>query len=127
MRVPTTVDRLHLALDYHAARHNLLAANLAHVDTPGFRPLDLERRTSFESHLSSALRATQPAHFGGTSEPPGRVVFDATVASADGNAVSLDREAVKMATNAVRYDVVSVLTTHELSLWSWAVGDGRTG
>jgi flagellar basal-body rod protein FlgB len=128
MRVPTTLERLHESLDYHSARHDLLTANLAHVDTPGYRPLDLERTSPFRTELSVALRATNPAHFGvAQATPPGRVVFDPTATSADGNGVSLDREAVKIATNTIRYDLVSALTSHELGLWSWAANDGRNG
>jgi flagellar basal-body rod protein FlgB len=124
------VGRLHAALDYHLARHNVLAANLSHLDTPNFRPQDLERAPAFKGALRVALTATAPGHLGGASGAPevGRLVTDrsATVGQ-DGNSVSVDREAVKIASNQVRYDAVTQLTAGELSGLVWAVTDGRGG
>lgn len=122
------VGRLHAALDYHLARHNVLAANLSHLDTPNFRPQDLQRAGEFKGAMRVALEATAPGHLGGASSAGevGRLVEDrhATVGQ-DGNAVSVDREAVKIASNQVRYDALAQLTSGELSGLVWAVNDGR--
>jgi flagellar basal-body rod protein FlgB len=125
------VGRLHVALDYHLARHNVLAANLSHLDTPNFRPHDLERASEFKGAMRVALAATDPGHLGGTAGAApevGRLVEDrhATVGH-DGNAVSVDREAVKIASNQVRYDALTQLTGGQLSTLAWAVTDGRGG
>jgi flagellar basal-body rod protein FlgB len=129
MKLLESVEQLRAGLDYHLARHNLLTSNLAHVDTPGFRPKDLERRASFESSLSTALLATDARHFGsGAKEPELRIVTDrGAPAGLDGNAVSIDREAVKIASNNIRYETISALVADELSGLSWAVNDGRNG
>jgi flagellar basal body rod protein FlgB len=60
---------------------------------------------------------------------PWHVVEDASVqgTSSDGNAVSLDREAVKIAANQMRYDAIASLTQNELSGLVWAANDGRGG
>ena len=65
MGILDTVERVHLGLDYHIQRHNLLTANLTQIDTPGFRPLDLVRGQSFEGALNAALTETSPMHMGG--------------------------------------------------------------
>lgn len=134
MRILDSVERLHAGLDYHLARHNLLTANLAHVDTPNFRPLDLERTpgTSFSASLASEMTKTSDLHLGGSeagNKPPAtpwRVVEDpASAPGIDGNGVSVDREAVKIATNHVRYETLATLTAGELSGLVWAANDGR--
>lgn len=131
MRILSSVEQLRAGLDYHLARHNLLTANLAHVDTPGFRPLDLQRAGAFEGALHSALETTQPGHIGApqasSSGEAWRVVTDASAqgTGTDGNAVSLDREAVKIATNQLRYDTLASLVQNELSGLSWAANDGK--
>ncbi len=130
MRIFGEVDNLRVGLDYHVARHNLLVSNLSHVDTPGYRPLDLER-VDFGAVMTQ-LEATQEGHFGAPAGTQGasvsRVFADpAPVAGPDGNAVSLDREAVKIASNQVRYDVVAQLVTGALSGLAWAASDGRGG
>ncbi len=132
MTLFASVENLRAGLDYHLARHNLLTANLAHVDTPGYRPLDLVRGSSFEGALNAELATTEPGHLGGTSASAPesfRVIEDATAQAtgADGNAVSLDREAVKIASNQLRYDTLASLVQNELSGLAWAAQDGRSG
>jgi flagellar basal-body rod protein FlgB len=130
MRIIDSVEHLRASMDYHLARHNLLTANLAHVDTPGFRPLDLQRAGAFEGALQSALTTTQPGHIALSHTGNGEgwhVVEDASAQAAgpDGNGVSLDREAVKIATNQIRYDTLASLVQNELSGLSWAANDGK--
>lgn len=130
------VQSLHVGLDYHLARHNLLTSNLAHLDTPNYKPLDLERAPggSFHAAMQVALEQTDPGHMGPVA-PPGRqeeaawkTVEDPTAtAGYDGNAVSVDREAAKIAANQVRYDALASLVSGELAGLSWAANDGRSG
>lgn len=135
------VERLRGSLDYHLARHNLLTANLAQVDTPGFKPQDLKRPGAFGEVLQAELTATAPGHMGtpagslgaggagsaGAASAQFEVVTDtAEAAGPDGNAVNLDREAVKIAANHLRYEVLAQLTSGELASLSWAANDGRT-
>jgi flagellar basal-body rod protein FlgB len=55
-----------------------------------------------------------------------RVVEDTTSkASGDGNAVDIDREAVKISTNQMRYDMLAQLASSELSGLEWAANDGK--
>jgi flagellar basal-body rod protein FlgB len=125
------IDTLRAGLDYHLARHNLLTANLSHVDTPGFRPLDLERKVPFAGALHTAMASTQPGHLGGSGSSVARteqirVIPDpAAVAGEDGNAVNLDREAVKIAANNIHYDAIASLVADQLTTLSWAANDGR--
>jgi flagellar basal-body rod protein FlgB len=129
MKLLEPVEQLRVGLDYHLARHNLLTSNLAHVDTPGYRPKDLERRASFETSLTAALTATNERHFGaGVKDQGFHVITDRGAAPGlDGNSVSIDREAVKIAANNIRYETISALVADELSGLSWAANDGRNG
>jgi len=127
------VAPLHAALDYHLERHNVLSSNIAHVDTPGYRPKDLARveEGSFDRVLGVTIERTSAAHLaGGEAGTPevGRAFTDATAGGgADGNYVSLEREAGKLATNQIRYDIVSVLVSSELRGLLWAANDGKAG
>jgi flagellar basal-body rod protein FlgB len=128
MALIDTVEHLHGALDYHLARHNLLSSNLAHIETPGYKPVDLAR--SFKGEMHTALSATHPGHIA-TSKTGGantRVVADPGAASGtDGNGVDIDREAVKIATNQMRYDMLAQLASSELASLAWAANDGKHG
>jgi flagellar basal-body rod protein FlgB len=81
-------------------RHAVLAQNVANADTPGYRPRDL---TPFRQELQGALRVelarTAPGHGAGRPGSGNGVRPDRSAAEAvpDGNAVSLDREALRIA------------------------------
>jgi flagellar basal-body rod protein FlgB len=134
----SAVGSLHAALDYHLERHTVLASNVAHVDTPGVHPHDLRRvenvdaAESFGSALSVAMDRTNAAHFqtpnADSSALEGRIFEDlSSGAGNDGNYVSLDREAAKVAANQLRYDVVSAVVSAELHQLGYAASDAKGG
>jgi len=127
-----SIAPLHAALDYHLERHSVLASNIAHVDTPGYRPNDLARveAAGFDGVLGVAMARTNDAHLNvsgaASSELEGRVFQDLSAgAGNDGNYVSLDREAGKVAANQLRYDVVSAIVSAELKQMHFAADDGK--
>jgi flagellar basal-body rod protein FlgB len=129
------VENLRAALDYHLDRHNLLASNLAHIDTPGYKPVDLERAGSFAGEMHVAMAATQEGHMassgtvggaGPLGKTHGRIIEDpGSDAGGDNNGVDLDREAVKIASNQMRYDMIAQLASSELQGLEWAARDGK--
>jgi len=128
----SAIGPLHSAMDYHLERHTVLASNIAHVDTPGYKPSDLERvdTVGFGSALEVALTKTEAGHLagasGGDSAIHGRVFQDLSAgAGNDGNYVSLDREAAKVAANQLRYDTVSAIVSAELRALTYAANDAK--
>ena len=127
----SSVDPLRAALDYHLDRQNVLASNVAHVDTPGYKPHDLERieQSGFSAVMGVALKRTNERHLigGGVDALPNGRVFEDLSAGVgnDGNYVSIDREAAKLAANQLRYDTVSAIVSAELKQLSFAASDGK--
>lgn len=122
------VAPLQQALDFHLERHSLLASNIAHVDTPRYKPVDLARAgdSRFHEELHLALTRTHETHLSPSAPEAhnGRIFQDLSAGgAADGNFVSLDREAGKLAANRLRYDVVSVLIKSTLDGLMTAAGD----
>jgi flagellar basal-body rod protein FlgB len=124
-----TVSAYQVALDYHLERHNVLSSNVAHVDTPGYRPVDLAREPAFSEVLQGQLRRTDARHFEGGAAgiaTVGRVFEDpAAGAGNDGNYVSLDREAAKIAANQLRYNVITAIAASTLKQMGYAANDGK--
>lgn len=123
---------LHAALDYHLERHSVLSSNVAHVDTPGYKPHDLGRvdESAFAGTLQLALAKTEPGHLSGPASAGvpvhGRVFEDLSGGVGnDGNYVSLDREAAKVAANQLRYDTVSAIVSAELRQLHFAASDAK--
>ncbi len=126
----SAVAPLQYALDFHLERHNLLAANIANVDTPRYKPTDLARvgEGDFESVMQLAMARSDEAHLStGADEPLVGRTFQHLSAGggADGNFVSLDRESGKLASNRLRYDIVSVLVKPQLDSLMSAASDGK--
>ena len=97
-----------LALEVRGRRAELLAANLANADTPGYKARDI----SFQDVLSAAngksvtLETTDPRHLGGGGEG----TFGADVLyrvpsqpSLDGNTVDTQVEQEAFMKNAIQY------------------------
>lgn len=130
-----SIQPLHSALDYHLERHSVLASNVAHVDTPGYKPNDLRRidatdGPSFEGVMGVVMQRTNEAHLSVGNEAAadieGRTFQDISAGMGnDGNYVSLDREAAKVASNQIRYDVVSAIVSAELRGMHFAATDAK--
>jgi len=99
------------ALTLRAERTNLLARNIAHADTPGFKARDLD----FESVLArqvagsgspTTLERTNAAHVGRKSDGQGGYDLQyrvPTMPSLDGNTVDMQTEQAKFAENNTRF------------------------
>jgi flagellar basal-body rod protein FlgB len=82
------------ALALRARRQQVIAANIANADTPGYKAVDFD----FAKALNEALR--KPGAGDGA-----RLYQTATAQpSADANTVDMDAERAKFADNAVRYE-----------------------
>jgi flagellar basal-body rod protein FlgB len=82
-----------------AARHRVIANNLANINTPGYKRQDVRFRDAFAKALSDnrsgALTDVDLEHYRDTSSP----------ARPDGNNVSTQREMGRMAENSLLYEV----------------------
>ncbi|HLL25000.1 MAG TPA: flagellar basal body protein, partial [Kofleriaceae bacterium] len=73
------------AMGYHRERHAVLAGNVANLDTPGYRPVDLERTAG----TSARLAVTSTEHMQSAVSAGYTTTFDdgGALQGSDGNAV----------------------------------------
>ncbi|MBN8614152.1 MAG: flagellar basal body rod protein FlgB [Deltaproteobacteria bacterium] len=126
------VDAGQRALDYHLERANVLAGNVANIDTPGYRPRELVRPAEARSTTRLPLAVTSPEHVSSTRAvgASGETeVIEEGVASPgnDENAVSLEHELAKMSANQLRYDGAARLVQMQLGQLRYAANDGNGG
>lgn len=124
------VDRMQQAMTFHRNRHTVIAGNVANMDTPGYKPMDLERLPANSAVNAERMAQTHRRHIdGGTvgaGEAPARSVVDANaIQSADGNSVNIEREMAKIDANRVRYSTVTDLTSRRLAMLRYAATDGQ--
>jgi flagellar basal-body rod protein FlgB len=109
-------------LDAAALRHDALAANLANLETPGYKRVDLapdfaQQLASLSSRSDSeSLPQLQP-----------KIVEDrsARAMRPDGNNVQLDKELVEMNRNSVEYEFLTQYASDSLRRLRTAIS-GRT-
>jgi flagellar basal-body rod protein FlgB len=119
------------ALPLRSQRTEVLAANLANADTPGYRARDID----FKSALAAASDAKSPAHLTTTQTrhistaqvngtPTGELKYRTPLAPAlDGNTVDAQLEQAAFAENSVRYQAtLSFLSSKFRSLMTAITG-----
>ena len=107
------------ALDYRAARQDMISSNIANADTPFYRPRDI----SFEDALAKkaadlqnkdkttlALAQTNGQHLTPEAQKgdyrPTTFFRDGHMARNDGNSVDLDVETTEMSKNSVMFNAL---------------------
>ena len=98
-------------LDATALRHEAIASNLANLETPNYRRIDLA--TSFSSQLESAVAGQNAAQI--ASIQPGLAVDANAVSSGrDGNTVQLESELMQLNQNTLAHTLETQLVSGEL-------------
>jgi flagellar basal-body rod protein FlgB len=93
-------------LDLTSAQLKLTAANMANVDTPGFKTQGFD----FEQEMARQLDGTAA-----DSSAPQATHVDGLVARPDGNDVSMDREGLQLAKEQLQFRMGVELLKHEFS------------
>jgi flagellar basal-body rod protein FlgB len=118
---------LRTKLLWHQERQHLLAQNVANADTPEFKPTDLAP-PKFDVDSSGvsplALLRTRPTHLASLD---GAATFDSRPGHdfevvPTGNAVSLEDEMMKVASNQMDFQAATALYTRGLGLIKTAIG-----
>lgn len=126
------------ALDYRSIRQDLIASNIANVDTPFYRPRDIdfehylakEKQRIFYHQQSQELPMAQTSkrHLKGKEMDSNSAVFffrDGHLARNDGNSVDLDVETSEMGKNSVMYQALTAALKKHKGIFAYAVDAGR--
>jgi len=127
------------AMDYRAARQDIIAGNIANADTPFYRPKDI----SFEDTLAQKsaeifkdksqtlqMAQTNGAHLGpidSDSSKPTTFFRDGHMARNDGNSVDLDVETTEMAKNSTMFNALTAALKKDSALFKSVIdASGKT-
>jgi flagellar basal-body rod protein FlgB len=104
-------------LDMAAARHSALAANIANVETPGYKRVDISN--SFLQELQQQFKTGQaPAS---SAKPIIETDSTAKGARADGNNVQLDNELLQLGSNELQYETLTNFVSSSLAQLKTAI------
>lgn len=115
-------------LGWLESRQRVLAQNIANADTPGYQPRDLQSFAQLVAGQQSGvtLARTNAAHLGPSAgEASARRDRSVTERTPDGNAVSLDQQALRIAETDSAHALTLNLYRRYAALYRTALG--RTG
>ncbi len=128
----TTMQLLQKTLDLRAKNQEIIGANIANAETPGYAAQSF----SFEKELQSALShsgmrpvATQPNHIplapASLDQVTGTVsVAKDTAGIGDQNTVSADQEMIKLSQNEILYETAITMLSKKLSQIKYVTNGG---
>jgi flagellar basal-body rod protein FlgB len=99
-------------LDVSLLRHQAIASNLANVETPNYKRLDVS--SSFEDQLRQAVAGQNSAEIA-SLQPSLAVDTTAISGRSDGNTVQLESEMLKLNTNSVENTLETQLVSGSLA------------
>ncbi len=111
-----TIQEILRYMDVTSFREKLTVGNIANIDTPGYKTLDI----NFQRALKRADQNLE-------SDPPAPAVEElpGLVERPDGNNVSLDRETVVLAGVQLEYRTAVALLHQELNLIQTAITENN--
>jgi flagellar basal-body rod protein FlgB len=111
-------------LDWTAKRQQALSANLANIDTPGYKARDI----SFSEHLQGlSLETTSNQHLESFAQNGMRVFEVGSPDKANGNSVDLDREMTELTKNGLQYIALVQFLNQKIRTLRSAINDGGRG
>jgi len=129
-----TIKALAASLNFRQMRQEILSANIANAETPGYKA----KRLDFEDALARALdidgqqslQVNDSKHFnvgsGGFNNLEPEVYDDPNgVVSEDGNTVDRDDEMAKMAENRILYEAAVQLLNKKIGVLKYVLANER--
>lgn len=98
-------------LDVTVMRHEAIASNLANIETPNYKRIDVS--PSFENQLQQAVASKDPEQLAAL-QPSLTVDTQAVSGRNDGNTVQLETEMLKLNQNVVEHSLETQLVTKSL-------------
>jgi flagellar basal-body rod protein FlgB len=130
------VEALGRFLDVDVSRHKLITANLANIDTPGYRTRDLDFHAELARASVEAVRDQWASYAGygesyaGVGMPNGSTPVVKRVRGLlerpDGNNVNVERESLLLAENQLKFNLGIQLIRDQFHGISQAINSGGT-
>lgn len=98
-------------LDATVLRHEAISSNIANVEMPGYKRIDVN--PNFSTELSHAMQSPDAAQIQGL-QPSLAVDSSAVATGRDGNTVQIEKEMIQLTQNMVAHSLETQLITGQL-------------
>ncbi len=126
-----TIDAAGAYMSRLSQRQQIVASNLANIDTPGYKTRDISFYATMQELLSDSsvpLRTSRPEHSAGQipvyPQPESFEVAGLT-SRADNNNVDLDREMMKLSATAFGYTMMAQLLQSKFHTLASSINEGK--
>jgi flagellar basal-body rod protein FlgB len=119
IEVSRSTELINRALDYRAARQDMIASNIANADTPFYKPRDISFEDALRAKRAEIFRNdTKELKMANTNEnhlkpanetsalKPTTFFRDGHMARNDGNSVDIDVESTEMSKNSIMFNAL---------------------
>lgn len=113
-----TVNNLSKAMDRATERHSALTANLANVNTPGYKRKDVDFGIVLEGEMQGSSRLQEWRKAGAQRASSGG-------RRSDGNSVNLEQEVMALAETELRYQMLTDMTASYFRNLKNVIKEGR--
>ena len=103
-------------LDVSTLRHEAIATNIANIETPGYKRVDLPK--SFSEQFAAQLKSGNADQI---TVPKLAPDADAQSSRMDGNTVDMDKELLAMSSNTMQYDTLTEFASNSLKQLKMAI------
>lgn len=129
----TTIPVLQEVVKFNQARHAVLAANIANMDTPGYKVRDISVE-DFQSRLQQAIEEQRQAPLA-QSLSPGEAGFvnpaplaevaknSQTILHHDQNNVDIEQQVSEMVKNQMQHNMALALLTKQFQMLETAISE----
>lgn len=115
------LDAVNSAMRLSTQRQSLLMANLANVNTPGYKRKDID----FNLSLDEAMGDPSGAQVRDMQDEDRQAQSDQTSLTSDGNNVDLEREVQGIAETQLRYTALAQIATNYFTDLKSAIREGK--
>jgi len=130
IQISKTHQLLAEAMDYRAARQDMIASNIANADTPYYKPRDIrfedalaakkdEIYNNNKNHLEMACTNSKHLHTKDSKSAAKPTLYfrDGHMARNDGNSVDLDVETTEMSKNSVMFNALVMANKKDAAIF----------
>jgi flagellar basal-body rod protein FlgB len=127
-----TLDAMEAYMTRLSQRQQIVASNLANIDTPGFKTKEVSFHATMQELLSEnglTAQTTRPEHSQGMIQVfPQAQIFEVQglTSKPDQNNVDLDREMLKLSQTSFAYSLITQMVRGKFGMIATSINEGKT-
>ncbi len=120
--IDKSTNLLEKMLDVSAIKHKVIANNIANINTPGYKKMDV----SFAEQVKKLIQDTSTSNFD-TLQPKIVISKESTGEAIrnDGNNVDMDKEVSSMVRNTLSYNIYTQLLAKKMEMVKSAIENSK--